>query len=139
LEVLLLAGLLTGCSSFGREWRVASGKPSPTDTIEGRWEGAWHSEARRHGGRLRCLIARSTEGAYHARFHARYAKIFHFGYRVSLHVQSGDDACLFKGETRLPKWAGGTYRYEGHATPTNFFATYRCAGDHGTFRMERPR
>ncbi len=44
----------------------------------------------------------------------------------------------FKGRADLGWCGGGIYQYQGHATPTNFFSTYRSDYDHGTFRMARP-
>ncbi len=34
--------------------------------------------------------------------------------------------------------SGGVYHYDGDATPTNFFSTYKSKYDHGTFQMTRP-
>ncbi len=131
--------LALGCSSFHREWRAAAGGPALARTIEGRWEGTWHSAATGHRGRLRCLIAKPDEGRYVARFHAKYVRILSFGYTANLDATEQAGRCQFQGQAALPKWAGGAYRYEGHATATNFSSTYRCARDHGTFEMTRPK
>ncbi|MBI2924995.1 MAG: hypothetical protein HYY24_04725 [Verrucomicrobia bacterium] len=140
--VLALCGTLllaTGCSSFHREWRAAARQPAPAHSLEGRWEGTWHSEANGHTGRLRCLIKEPEDGRYRARFHAKFLRILSFGYAARLDATEQAGRYRFQGQAVLPKWAGGAYRYEGHATATNFFSTYRCARDHGTFEMTRPK
>ena len=44
----------------------------------------------------------------------------------------------FSGAEDLGK-AYGVYRYEGKATATNFYSTYKASFDHGTFQMTRPK
>ena len=63
---------------------------------------------------------------------------FSFGYSVPLQVRRTNDTYQFLGEANLGWLAGGLYHYEGSATGTNFFSTYRCKYDHGTFQMGRP-
>jgi len=138
----LLTGLvcLAGCSGFHREWRAAARQPAPLADLTGRWEGRWLSEVNGHEGRLRCLISRQSDGACQAYFHAQYAQILSFGYRVKLQVATNQAGTYqLAGEADLGRLAGGLYRYEGNATATNFFSTYRSEKDHGTFHMVRPR
>lgn len=130
--------LACGCSSFNRDWKRAAQQPVQSDSIEGRWEGKWLSEVNGHTGKLRCLLTRENEGHCSARFRATYAKILRFGYKVSLAIQRHYGGWEFNGEENLGKLAGGVYYYEGHATPTNFFSTYRSKYDHGIFEMRRP-
>jgi hypothetical protein len=92
-----------------------------------------------HTGRLRCLLRRDTAGQYQARFHAKYKRIFSFGYTVPLTVKATNHVFGFQGEANLGWYAGGLYHYEGQMSPTNFLSTYRCPADHGTFQMTRPR
>ena len=132
-----MALLLSGCSSFDHQWKKAAAQPATTDIV-GRWQGTWQSDANGHGDPLRCLITRNDQGEYQARFHAQYHKVFTFGYTVKLDVTQAADDFQFHGDANLHWWAGGVYHYEGKATPTNFFSTYRCKYDHGTFRMTRP-
>ena len=130
--------LAVGCSSFNREWAgAAKASPSATGMI-GRWEGRWSSEANQHAGRLRCLVTPAGNGNFIARFHAKYGKIFSFGYSVALAVQETNSEFQFQGDANLGWYAGGNYHYEGRVVGTNFFATYRCKADHGTFQMARP-
>ncbi|MBI2946717.1 MAG: hypothetical protein HYY23_03665 [Verrucomicrobia bacterium] len=129
---------VAGCSTFHRDWKNAATQPAHTNEISGRWEGRWQSEANGHAGRLRCLITKLDGGQYSARFHANYYQILNFGYTVTLQAHPAADTFQFKGEADLGRLAGGKYTYEGQATPTNFFSTYRAARDHGTFRMTRP-
>lgn len=136
---LLLLGLgVGGCSTFPRAWKDAAAQPAPANSITGRWEGRWQSAVNGHSGRLRCLIVPLDNGQHSARFHANYWRIFSFGYTVTLQAQESGGAFQFKGEANLGWLAGGQYTYEGRATPTNFFSTYRATRDHGTFQMTRP-
>jgi hypothetical protein len=135
----LLLGISSGCSTFNRDWKRAAALPPSANNIEGRWEGSWLSEASGHQGRLRCLVGQSTNGHYTARFHANYRKVLGFSYTVALDVRKAGDNFTFVGDEDLGWYAGGKYHYEGLVTSTNFFSTYRCKYDHGTFQMTRPR
>jgi len=109
--------------------------------MAGRWEGTWLSDRNGHNDQLRAVIATGSNGVYSTRFHAKY-KIgifrFSFGYTVPLQVERTNDTYRFQSEADLGWLAGGVYRYEGSATGTNFFSTYRSKYDHGTFQMTRP-
>jgi hypothetical protein len=136
-----LAGLvgLTGCSTFNRDWQAAAASPAPTNSIAGRWEGQWVSDHNGHNGRLRALIRPLDNGQYEARYHAKYGGIFSFGMAAKLDVKSAADGqWKFSGVEHLGGFYG-EYRYEGQATTTNFFSTYKASVDHGTFRLTRPR
>jgi len=130
--------LACGCSSFHRAWREAEKRPVPENSIEGRWEGRWVSDANGHNGKLLCLMSRQTDGQYTAWFRATYLKILRFSYAVTLEVEARDGAWLFRGEEDLGKMAGGVYHYAGNATSTNFHSTYHSKYDHGVFEMYRP-
>ena len=134
-----LTGLLlfAGCSTFQRDWNRLANAPAPSG-IEGRWEGIWKSDVSRHTDRLRCIVSGSGEQTFLARFHARYGKIFSFGYTVPLTTEQQGNRYDFSGEANLGWYAGGRYTYRGSATTTNFLSTYRCKSDHGTFQMHRP-
>lgn len=142
---LFLAGLFcllvltTGCTTFHRDWRKAAADPLPTDDLYGQWEGKWMSEVNGHNGRLRCLVTKEGQEKYQARFHAKYRRILSFGYTVPLTVSEGGGVFKFEGDADLGRLAGGKYHYEGRASPTNYFSTYRSKYDHGTFQMTRPR
>lgn len=135
---VLTVVLLCGCSSFNRDWRKAAQQPAPANSIEGRWEGSWTSGSNAHTGNLRCLLTREEGARYQARFRATYGKIFHFSYTTPLTVQEHGDGWEFNGESNLGKMAGGVYYYEGRASTTNFFSTYKSKYDHGVFEMRRP-
>lgn len=129
--------LLTGCSTFQRDWdRLAKG--SAAAGIEGRWDGTWKSDRSGHTDRLRCIVTDQGGQTYLARFHAKYGKIFSFGYSVPLTAEEHGNRYDFSGEANLGWYAGGQYSYQGSATATNFFSTYRCKSDHGSFQMRRP-
>ena len=141
-----LVGLLliaSGCSSFDRAWNAAGKAPAESAAlpIAGRWIGTWRSDVNGHHDQLRCLVASATNQILSARFHARYRKAFlrfSFGYTVPLTVRTNEGRIEFAGEADLGWYAGGTYRYDGFATATNFHSTYDSKYDRGVFRLQRP-
>lgn len=131
--------LLSGCSTFNRDWKAAASSAVPANSIEGRWEGKWVSDHNGHNGRLRALIRPLDNGQYETRFHARYGGIFTFGMEAKFDVkQTSPGQWQFSGAEDLGR-PYGVYRYEGKATATNFFSTYKASFDHGTFQMTRPK
>ncbi len=136
LAIVVLLGA-AGCSSFNRAWQRAGQAPVPTGNLAGRWQGTWLSEVNGHTDQLRCLVAPEPDGSFRARFHAKYRKIFSFGYTVRLNVRTNDQRFAFEGEANLGWYAGGLYHYTGWAESTNFHATYSCKYDHGTFDLTR--
>ncbi len=138
LSITLALGILTGCSTFNRDWNEEPARVIiPTD-ISGHWQGSWRSEVNGHHGALRCIVRQEDEHHYQARYRAIYGKIFSFEYTVPITVERSRDLFTFKGEANLGKLAGGIYDYEGTASPTNFYSTYRSKYDHGVFQMTRP-
>jgi hypothetical protein len=130
-----------GCSSFNREYRQALTQPVPREAISGPWQGRWLSHYNGHNDELRALVTRIDASHYDVKFRAKYKKgiTFHFGYTVRLEtLPATNGVVVFRGAENLGALAGGVYRYEGHATPTNFFSTYRSKHDHGIFEMQRP-
>jgi hypothetical protein len=132
--VLLGLVLVGGCQSYSRQWKEAAAQIS-SDPFEGRWEGSWVSDHNGHSGRLRCIISRGSNAVYRANFQAKYAKTLTFHYVASLQTLREGERISFNGEARLGWWAGGLYRYVGHAEGTNFFCTYSNRYDFGTFRL----
>ncbi len=130
--------VLSGCSTFNRDWKAAATNPTPANSIAGRWEGKWLSDHNGHSGKLRALILPLDNGQYEARYHAKYGGIFSFGMKAKLDVKSAADGqWQFSGAEDLGN-AYGVYRYEGRASATNFLSTYKASFDHGTFQMTRP-
>ena len=130
--------LLAGCSTFNHEWNRAANQPIAANDLQGRWQGVWVSDVNHHTDSLRCIITRKDDGAYRARFRAKYHQVFTFGYTVPLKVEPATNGFTFSGQANLGWLAGGLYHYEGHADATNYFSTYSCKYDHGTFQMTRP-
>lgn len=130
--------VLSGCSTFNRDWKAAATSPTPANSIEGRWEGKWLSDHNGHNGRLRALIKKLDNGQYETRFHAKYGYVFSFGMQANLDVKPAGGLWQFSGQEDLGK-PYGIYRYEGKASATNFFSTYKASFDHGTFQMTRPK
>ncbi|PAW89145.1 MAG: hypothetical protein B9S33_03845 [Pedosphaera sp. Tous-C6FEB] len=129
---------LSGCSTFNRDWTAAAVNPNPANSLEGRWEGKWLSNHNGHTGRLRALVRKLDDGRYETRYHANYGFIFSFGMQANLDVKPAGGQWLFSGQEDLGK-PYGVYRYEGKASATNFFSTYKASFDHGTFQMVRPK
>lgn len=137
--ILLTAIILSGCSRFNRDWKQAAEQPTPADAMTGCWEGTWTSGYNGHTGKLRCLMSKTDDTTYLARFRATYAKILRFSYDVPLSVEPHFDGWEFDGEANLGKAAGGVYYYEGRASTTNLVSTYKSKHDHGVFEMRRPK
>jgi hypothetical protein len=139
MPLLQIAGLLlAGGCTFNHAWTEAAKERYSTNSLLGSWEGTWLSEVNGHSGNLRCVVTLKDDGTYRARFHATYKKVLGFGYKVPLKATETNGVFRFNGEADLGWWAGGVYNYEGYAEDTNFFSTYRCKYDHGTFQMMRP-
>ncbi|MEN3941868.1 hypothetical protein WJU23_11285 [Prosthecobacter sp. SYSU 5D2] len=136
---LCLTVLLSSCShSFNREWKSAL-KAGPKTGVEGAWEGTWKSDVNGHNGRLRSVVGpvKNAEGDHSFHYHATWAKILSGAYRVDHRVQTAKDGAIFKGQHKLPGWAGGLYTYDGTVKGDDFEARYECDLDKGTFRMKR--
>jgi hypothetical protein len=138
--VTALALLAGGCGGFDKAWRASVGAENAQEPLLGRWKGIWKSEPSGHTDELRCLITPGTNGAYQARFHARYGKFprFSFGYTLALEADEVGPTMRFHGGADLGWLAGGMYHCTGVATGTNLRATYESKSDHGTFEMSRP-
>jgi hypothetical protein len=130
---------LTGCSSFHKEWQAATAKAPPANSIEGAWSGQWQSEQNGHHGSLRCVISKSSDTTYRAHFRAKYLHVLRFTYVATLNgYTTNNNTVVLRGESKLPKYAGGLYTYEGTATPIKFESTYANKYDHGRYEMARP-
>lgn len=138
LVMLAELSLSTGCTTFDHAWGKAATEPCSTNSIIGCWDGTWVSEKNGHNGALRCIVTQKSDGTYNGRFHAKYRKVLGFGYTVLLMTTETNGVFRFRGKANLGWWAGGIYEYEGYAHETNFFSTYSCKYDHGTFQMTRP-
>jgi hypothetical protein len=131
--------ILTGCSSFNKQWEAVRASPSSeVADITGAWEGEWKSQVNTHRGQLRAIFTRADEQTIDARFHAVYWSIFRFTSHVQLAVTKTNGVYHLEGGANLPAWAGGRYDYDGSATPTEFKCTYRSRYDNGVFELKRP-
>ena len=130
--------LLSGCSSFHREWRKAGREATPPPGMEGRWDGGWLSDANGHHGRLRAVITRTAPDTYRAHYHAKFLRVMSYSYVAELAVRETNGVYSFDGQADLGKLAGGVYTYTGTASATNFQSTYKSKYDHGNYEMRRP-
>lgn len=132
--------LLTGCSTtFNREYKAALAQPIPTSDITGPWEGNWLSDKNGHTGKLRAVLRQTGAEEFDAHFHATFWKIFRASYRVPLKAEVTSGVITLSGQQNLGRLSGGTYTYQGEATASTFFSTYKSKYDHGTFELRRPQ
>ncbi|MBU6400533.1 MAG: hypothetical protein KGS61_09460 [Verrucomicrobia bacterium] len=126
---------ITGCSTFNRDWIAAGPGSSRPNHLRGRWEGEWRSAVNRHHGNLRCVLTDLGDGKCRARFRAKFATVFTVHYAILLEARPVNAGWELSGRANLGWWRGGVYRYEGRVTATNFFSTYACRYDQGTFEL----
>ncbi|MCD6051016.1 MAG: hypothetical protein K0Q55_2419 [Verrucomicrobia bacterium] len=139
LALTLLVALLSGCTSFEREWRHARLEPPAAgQSLAGPWQGTWLSGANGHTGELRCIVTQKQTDEYEFWFKATYWKIFRARYLVTMPVEKTAEGWTFKGQENLGPLAGGIYSYTGSVNGTNLNATYSCKFDHGIFKLSRP-
>jgi hypothetical protein len=147
--------LLTCLSSCGSEFRKAWNQPTPctfmlptsadattVSQVAGKWEGTWLSEASGHHGELRCVVdcKKGKPGDHEFFYHATWKNFLSGSYKAIHTVQKQKDGTYtFKGEHKMPDWAGGLYHYEGTIRGEEFKANYRCSMDNGTYTMKRVR
>lgn len=132
-----VAAAFTGCSSFHKEWKAATRQPIPQNSIEGPWAGEWRSDANGHHGSLRCVVTKKSDSTYRAHYRAHFMKVFRYTYAATLHGTEENGMVRLQGEADLGKLAGGVYKYEGTATPTDLHSTYASKHDHGNYQMQR--
>lgn len=152
LRLFLPAFVLLLLSSCGSEFRSAWKKADTTSGMEGKWEGTWLSTVNGHNGKLRCVVGEPDcyqcisgpvpKGAKPMQFfyHATWKSILSGSYK-SMHIvqKQKDGTYVFKGDHKMPDWAGGKYHYEGTIKGDDFNACYECAKDRGTYTMKRVR
>ena len=129
----------TGCSAlsgFHRDWRSGCCCASQGD-ITGCWDGCWESRCTGHHGKVRAIITRCDDTHYRARFHGTFFKVIPFGYEMTLTAVPQEGQYVLSGQKNLGKLAGGVYRFQGHATDSEFYADYTSDNDRGTFIMSR--
>lgn len=153
---LVFLTTLPSCGfAFRSAWKKA---PVSTYGAEGKWSGTWHSDATGHHGNLRCVVTKPgfehfcangiplaalERESYHPYrheffYHATWKTILSGSYKAVHTVQKQKDGSYtFKGEHKMPDWAGGLYHYEGTIKGDNFNACYQSSMDRGTYTMKR--
>jgi hypothetical protein len=125
--------VITGCSSFNRDWKMAT---SSTSGPSSGWDGEWRSELNAHHGRLRAIIVPLSPDRHHVRFRASYAGILRFGYSMDWAIRPlAPGTNIFTGSADLGIW--GSYGCEGTLSADTMEARYDAARDHGVFRLNR--
>jgi hypothetical protein len=130
--------LLTGCSTFHRDWEQATHGTANTDSINGAWTGNWHSDVNGHHGSLRCVVTQISPTTFRAHYRAHFLKVFRYTYLATLNGHETNGTYVLEGTANLGKLAGGVYTYKGAATQTNFTSTYASKYDHGSYELKRP-
>lgn len=132
--------LLGGCSNFNKDFEAERAAPISPSGITGAWQGTWQSEASDHKGTLRAIVTQTTPNIFHIRYRATYGpgQIITFEYSLDFPVQRQGQEYQFTGSADLGWTAGGVYTYQGHASPTDFFSTYKSSADSGTYTLKRP-
>ena len=140
LLVTAAVAVAGGCSSaFQREWKQTAVAAEPADDhLWGRWKGSWKSDKSGHSGGLRCVVTRTGDDSYRARFNATYALLFRFGYTMHMTADVREDVTYVAGEANLGKNVGGVYEYEGQSDGKTFRVNYRTKKDYGHFTLKRP-
>ena len=149
---LILTSVLPSC---GFAFRKAWNEPTPcalmmpptanmtkVSQVAGKWEGTWLSATTGHQGTLRCVVdcTQGKPGDHEFFYHATWKKILSGSYKAVHTVKKQKDGTYtFKGEHKMPNWAGGLYQYEGTVKGDEFKACYQCAMDKGTYTMKRVR
>jgi len=150
---LILTSVLPSCGfAFREAWKKAPGPtfafrgPNGPCTADfpsegvGKWKGTWLSDANGHHGDLLCVVSESknSQGDHEFFYHATWKKILSGSYKAIHTVKKQKDGTyIFKGEHKMPDWAGGLYHYEGTIKGDEFKANYRCSMDNGTYTMKR--
>jgi hypothetical protein len=137
LALVALLLVLGGCSHFDKDFEIEKATARPGG-ITGAWTGTWQSEANGHHGGLRAIIAVTAPNVYSIHYHATYGDVFTFEYTMNMNTKTENGQTTFQGEADLGWLAGGVYKFDGHATPTEFFSSYSAEKDHGTYTMKRP-
>lgn len=152
LSIFLLCALPSCGTEFRKAWNAPSAcaimlppgeSPAYSAPItQTNWDGAWHSDASGHHGRLQCVIQgpNNKEGDHTFFYRATWMKILSGTYKATHRVvQEKDGSFRFKGEHKMPDWAGGLYQYEGVIKKGEFKADYKSSADHGTYTMKSVR
>lgn len=140
LRLALGLVFLTTLPSCGFAFRSAWKKAPVTTGAEGKWSGTWHSDATGHQGNLRCVVSAPVDqkGGHEFFYHATWKTILSGSYKAVHTVKKQKDGSYtFKGEHKMPDWAGGLYHYEGTIKGNDFNACYQSSMDRGTYTMKR--
>ncbi|MEP6670657.1 MAG: hypothetical protein ABJF10_15980 [Chthoniobacter sp.] len=140
--LVLLASLLSACSSFDKQWHnAAHGQGGAT-----RWDGHWtsgknvYANGAFHHGRLRCVLVTLPDRSLVAHFHANWL-IFSGNYDTALQpVPAGPrrrKVREYQGTHDLPALVGGTYHYHATIEGDRFLTHYTSSYDTGTFDLRQ--
>ncbi|MEO6213462.1 MAG: hypothetical protein ABIP65_07520 [Vicinamibacterales bacterium] len=132
----LFAPLTANCKDFTHRWERAAALDA--DSVSGRWEGEWISEATGHRGPLRAVLTVIAPALWRVSFRASYSGMLRACYATDFNVSQQDGRWRFSGGSDLGAIAGGRYEYAGSATLTEMACTYKSSRDHGEFRLQRP-
>jgi hypothetical protein len=131
----LFAPLTANCRDFNARW--ASAVAVDQDSVSGRWQGEWISEASGHRGPLRCVLTVVSPALWHLAFNAGYSRVFRACYTADFNAVYEEGRWAFTGGQDLGVIAGGVYEYSGYATLSKMVCRYKSPRDLGEFRLHR--
>lgn len=79
----------------------------------------------------------NAKGDHEFFYHATWMGFLSGGYKATHQVQTKGDVHSFKGEHKMPDWAGGLYHYDGTIQGNEFKAAYKSSADNGSYTMKR--
>jgi hypothetical protein len=139
--IILIAMLfLPGCIGFHYQWHHSKGSKQQHETasIEGLWSGSWQSAKSKHGGKLRCVIRKSSADSYTFLYRATWARVISGNFKIKCIVTSDKEKWQFSGEKNLGT-LGGKFSHSGIGSPARIQAKYHSEkGDEGIFELRRP-
>ncbi len=132
-----LALSLSSCgTAYRSEWNAARTGTHAPGSIEGAWEGSWHSDVNGHTGKLWCLIKDGSPTERTFAYRATWGHFLSGGFSAKHNLQKAGEATAFKVDHPIGKL--GTFHAKGKIQADKFAACYQAAGDRGTFELKRP-
>ncbi len=113
----------------------ARGNAESQNMLPTRWEGTWHSDKHKNGGKLRAVVRQPYNERAEIFFEAGWHG-FTTAYPVNLSARRQGNGVEISGQHNLRSWVGGgIYNYKGLIKPDQFSAAYDSDYDIGTFNL----
>jgi hypothetical protein len=124
---------------FHCQWHHSKGRLTQSDPVDikGLWSGSWESSTTNHGGKLRCVIRKTSPNSYSFHYRATWARIISGNFKINCTVTRDNEKWLFSGAKNLGI-LGGKFSHSGNASLNEIQAIYHSEqGDEGTFELHR--